>query len=42
MAHLNECHELLEMLKESMDEEENQFYEDEDDEQLDETSDVTE
>ncbi|KAI9461428.1 hypothetical protein HD554DRAFT_2028092 [Boletus coccyginus] len=40
MAHLNECHELLEMLKESMDEESDQFYE-EDDELLDETSDVT-
>ncbi|KAF8557716.1 hypothetical protein OG21DRAFT_1456829 [Imleria badia] len=39
MAHLNECHELLEMLKESMDEE-NNLYEDEDDEQVDETSDV--
>lgn len=31
MAHLNECHELLEMLKESMDEEKNQYYDDEDD-----------
>ncbi|KAG8220842.1 hypothetical protein J3R82DRAFT_2336 [Butyriboletus roseoflavus] len=40
MAHLNECHELLEMLKESMDEENNQFDEDED-EELDATPDVT-
>jgi hypothetical protein len=32
MAHLNECHELLEMLKESMDEgEEEEYYEDDDD-----------
>jgi len=30
MAHLNECHELLEMLKESMDESEDDDYEDED------------
>ncbi|KAL4065942.1 hypothetical protein J3A83DRAFT_336833 [Scleroderma citrinum] len=32
MAHLNECHELLEMLKESMDEEEDVQYSDEDEE----------
>ncbi|KAI0731195.1 hypothetical protein C8Q76DRAFT_612641 [Earliella scabrosa] len=32
MAHLNECHELLEMLKESMDEAEDDEYVDEDDE----------
>jgi len=30
MAHLNECHELLEMLKESMDESEEDDYDDED------------
>ncbi|KAG9312867.1 hypothetical protein JVU11DRAFT_6300 [Chiua virens] len=42
MAHLNECHELLEMLKESMDEEDdNQFYEDGDDEELNRPSDIT-
>ncbi|KAF8141735.1 hypothetical protein EV363DRAFT_1413059 [Boletus edulis] len=39
MAHLNECHELLEMLKESM-EENDQFDEDEDEDQLDEASNV--
>ncbi|KAH7881786.1 hypothetical protein F5I97DRAFT_1939775 [Phlebopus sp. FC_14] len=40
MAHLNECHELLEMLKESMDEEEENHYfdEDEDEEILDSDS----
>ncbi|KAF9490155.1 hypothetical protein BDN71DRAFT_1593030 [Pleurotus eryngii] len=31
MAHLNECHELLEMLKESMDEAEDEYYDDDDD-----------
>jgi len=41
MAHLNECHELLEMLKESMDEENDQYYEDEEDEQFDAVSDIT-
>ncbi|KIJ61966.1 hypothetical protein HYDPIDRAFT_176736 [Hydnomerulius pinastri MD-312] len=44
MAHLNECHELLEMLKESMDDEEeedNQYFdEDEDDEAVDTGSDA--
>ncbi|KAF8845250.1 hypothetical protein BDN67DRAFT_993906 [Paxillus ammoniavirescens] len=42
MAHLNECHELLEMLKESMDDEEDNRYFDEDedeDEELDMESD---
>jgi len=38
MAHLNECHELLEMLKESMDEEEGED-EDEDEEEYDEDND---
>ncbi|KAF9245344.1 hypothetical protein BU15DRAFT_85662 [Melanogaster broomeanus] len=40
MAHLNECHELLEMLKESMDDDEGNQYEDED-EELDVESDTT-
>jgi len=35
MAHLNECHELLEMLKESMDEgEEEEYYDDDDDAEI--------
>jgi hypothetical protein len=32
MAHLNECHELVEMLKESMEENEDEYYSDEEDE----------
>jgi len=39
MAHLNECHELLEMLKESMDECDEEDYDDDDD---DDDEDATE
>ncbi|KAJ8694917.1 hypothetical protein PTI98_007555 [Pleurotus ostreatus] len=38
MAHLNECHELLEMLKESMDEAEDEYYDEDDDDYADTVS----
>jgi len=39
MAHLNECHELLEMLKESMDDGDEDDYDDDDDEDATEVAD---
>ncbi|KAF4569946.1 hypothetical protein EYR40_008930 [Pleurotus pulmonarius] len=38
MAHLNECHELLEMLKESMDEAEDEYYDEDEDDDADTVS----